>query len=243
MRITGITFSLRNEDKLQAFVNVTFENCIVVRGLKVVKGSSGLFVSMPSRRIPDGSFRDIAHPITNEFRERLENVVLEKYNQGLKQSDSETSDGEKITSFKFEEVDVKRYDVFISHASEDKAEVAKPLAKYLKRHKLKVWLDDFELTIGDSLSSNIDQGLAQSRFGIVILSPSFFKKKWPKRELESLVAREDGKEKVILPVWHNVKLGDVLKFSPALADKLAVPTTEGVKYVGAEILRTVRRYD
>ena len=79
------------------------------------------------------------------------------------------------------------YDVFISHASENKADVALPLANLLKRQGIKVWLDSFELKLGDSLSRSIDQGLSESRFGIVILSPEFLRKDWPRRELDGLV--------------------------------------------------------
>ena len=68
------------------------------------------------------------------------------------------------------------YDVFISHASEDKADVALPLAKHLQKFGFKVWLDDFELTLGDSLRRSIDCGLSQSKYGVVILSPAFFSK-------------------------------------------------------------------
>lgn len=83
MEITEITVTLRNEEKLKAFVNVTFENKFVVRGMKVIKGSTGFFVSMPSRKMPDGSFRDIAHPINNDFRQFIEKVILEEYNRTL----------------------------------------------------------------------------------------------------------------------------------------------------------------
>ena len=79
MEITEINVTLRDEEKLKAFVNVTFDDVFVVRGLKVIKGASGYFISMPSRKMPDGSFRDIAHPITNEFRNFVEKVILEKY--------------------------------------------------------------------------------------------------------------------------------------------------------------------
>ncbi len=81
MEITEITVTLRNEEKLKAFVNVTFDNQFVVRGMKVIKGVNGFFVSMPSRKMPDGSFRDIAHPINNEFREFIEKVILDEYNR------------------------------------------------------------------------------------------------------------------------------------------------------------------
>ena len=79
MEITEINISLRDEEKLKAFVNVTFDDVFVVRGLKVIKGVTGYFISMPSRKMPDGSFRDIAHPITNDFREFMEKVILDKY--------------------------------------------------------------------------------------------------------------------------------------------------------------------
>ncbi|OQX87868.1 hypothetical protein B6D60_03100 [candidate division KSB1 bacterium 4484_87] len=88
MNITEITVTLRNEDKLKAFVNVTFDDQFVVRGLKVIKSANGFFISMPSRKMPDGTFRDIAHPITKEFREFIEKAILKKYNETLEQEKS-----------------------------------------------------------------------------------------------------------------------------------------------------------
>jgi hypothetical protein len=76
-------------------------------------------------------------------------------------------------------------DFFVSHATEDKA-VARPLAERLRRAKYKVWYDEFELRLGDSLRESIDQGLAASRYGILVLSPHFFAKPWPKEELDAL---------------------------------------------------------
>jgi len=83
MEITEITVTLRNEDKLKAFVNITFDDQFVVRGLKVIKGASGFFISMPSRKMPDGSFRDIAHPINKDFRDFIEKSILEEYDRQL----------------------------------------------------------------------------------------------------------------------------------------------------------------
>ncbi|MFQ5649611.1 MAG: SpoVG family protein [bacterium] len=91
MEITEINISLRNEDKLKAFVNVTFDDQFVVRGMKIIKGSNGYFISMPSRRMPDGSYRDIAHPIRNSFRDYLEKQILDKYQNSLKQEGGELS--------------------------------------------------------------------------------------------------------------------------------------------------------
>jgi stage V sporulation protein G len=83
MQITEIVISLREEDRLKAFVNVTFDNCFVVRGMKIIEGSDGLFISMPSRKAEDGTYRDVAHPINNEFRQKIEKAILEKYNEAL----------------------------------------------------------------------------------------------------------------------------------------------------------------
>jgi stage V sporulation protein G len=89
MEITEITVSIRDEDKLKAFVNVTFDDCFVVRGMKVIKGATGYFVSMPSRKMTDGTYRDIAHPITNEFRDQVEKSILAAYKEELRRNGKE----------------------------------------------------------------------------------------------------------------------------------------------------------
>jgi len=82
--ITEVRITLRDEDRLKAFANVTFDNAFVVRGLKVINGNSGYFVSMPSRKRPDGTHQDIAHPVNNEMRKVIEDRVLEAYEKELK---------------------------------------------------------------------------------------------------------------------------------------------------------------
>ncbi len=81
MELTEINVNLRDEEKLKAFVNITFDDVFVVRGLKVIQGNKGLFVCMPSRKLSDGSYKDIAHPINNDFRQKLEQLILQKYNR------------------------------------------------------------------------------------------------------------------------------------------------------------------
>jgi hypothetical protein len=117
------------------------------------------------------------------------------------------------------------YDLFISHASEDKDEFVRPLAETLENMGVKVWYDEFTLKVGDSLRKSIDHGLVRSRFGTVILSSSFCSKNWTQYELDSMVAREMNGNKMILPIWHKVTKNDVIKFSPALADKVALNTS------------------
>ncbi len=84
MEITEIRVTLRDEDKLKGFANVTFDNQFVVRGMKIIQGNNGYFVSMPSRKRPDGSHQDIAHPVNKEMRDLLEKTVLEAYESELK---------------------------------------------------------------------------------------------------------------------------------------------------------------
>jgi len=133
------------------------------------------------------------------------------------------------------------YDAFIAHASEDKENFVRPLVNKLKQFHLEIWYDEFSLKVGDSLRESIDKGLAQSRYGIVILSPAFFKKRWPQRELNGLVAREmAGEASVVLPIWHNVTTKDILKYSPPLADRKAIETTKGIGKVCKELLKKLK---
>lgn len=131
------------------------------------------------------------------------------------------------------------WDVFICHASEDKDAVARPLAEALRDARIKVWYDEFTLTLGDSLRRSIERGIADSRFGVVILSPSFFQKEWPQHELDGLVSREIDGEKVILPVWHKISREEIMRYSPTLADKVAMSTNAGRGLVVKEILKVV----
>ncbi len=117
--------------------------------------------------------------------------------------------------------DVK-YDVFISHASEDKEEFVKPLVEALQSAGYKVWYDEFTLNVGDSLRRSIDNGLINSRYGIVVFSSAFFAKNWTQYELDGLVTREMEGHKVILPIWHMVSKNQVQNYSPTLADKKAI---------------------
>lgn len=134
-------------------------------------------------------------------------------------------------------------DLFISHASEDKDAIARPLAEALRERGWSIWFDEFELSLGDRLREKIDKGLAEARYGLVILSPSFFSKRWARRELDGLTAREmeNPERKVILPIWHEVDRDYVARFSPPLADLMAVRSSDPLEAIldGIElVLRT-----
>jgi len=135
----------------------------------------------------------------------------------------------------------REWDVFISHATEDKDEVVRPLAHALQELGLRVWYDEFELRIGSSLRRKIDEGLARSRFGVVVLSHAFFAKNWSKYELDGLVTREMTGEQIILPLWHKITKAEVIGYSPSLADKLARNTSDlTVEEIAEEITGLVQ---
>jgi hypothetical protein len=137
--------------------------------------------------------------------------------------------------------DARTWDVFISHAGEDKEAIARPLYVALSAHGLAVWFDEAELRIGDSLRRKIDQGLARSAFGIVICSEAFFAKGWPQYELDGIVTRTVAGEQNLLPIWHKVTKDEVRAQSPSLADRVARSTSEStVDEIADEIARRVR---
>lgn len=138
-------------------------------------------------------------------------------------------------------MDLRSYDVFISHASEDKEEIVRPLAYALKEKGLSVWYDEFELKIGDSLRRKIDMGLSKSNFGIVVISHSFIKKGWTNYELDGLITRAVSGEQVLLPIWHDISKQEVVDYSPSLADKLARNTAiNTVEEIAEEIANLIK---
>ncbi len=150
--------------------------------------------------------------------------ILEEINLGLGRASAATA---------------PEWDIFISHASEDK-DFVRPLSERLSSRGLRVWLDEVNLTVGDSLNRKIEAALSRSRFGVVVISPDFLLKEWPRKELDGLSAREHDGGKVILPVWHGVTFEDVQKSSPMLADRLAVNSARGIDHVVDELLRAVK---
>jgi hypothetical protein len=131
-------------------------------------------------------------------------------------------------------------DVFISHASEDKERFVRPLVTELEARGLRVWFDEAELQVGDSLTRKIDEGLSRSRFGVVVLSKSFFEKDWPRAELDALATRQINSGKVvILPVWLDVAVDEVAQYSPLLASLLALRSGEGTAQIADKIAARV----
>ncbi|MBN1164000.1 MAG: septation regulator SpoVG [Candidatus Krumholzibacteriota bacterium] len=93
MEITEIRISLRDDNKLKAFASITLDNCFVIRGLKIIEGAKGTFVAMPSRKRPDGTYQDVAHPINNQTRDWMEEQIVKAYEKELQNIQSESGLG------------------------------------------------------------------------------------------------------------------------------------------------------
>lgn len=125
-----------------------------------------------------------------------------------------------------EDQNLSEYDVFVSHAWEDKDDFVDEFVDELRTHGIKVWYDTSEIKWGDSMRKRIDDGLRKSRFGIVVLSPNYIRegKYWTKAELDGLFQLDSISGKVLLPIWHNLTKKEVMDYSPIIASKLAMNT-------------------
>ncbi|MPZ67970.1 MAG: TIR domain-containing protein [Actinobacteria bacterium] len=180
------------------------------------------------RRIADATGRlhteesRIAREQTDSFR-RLEEEILQR---------SVAERASVVTSMQEPTygtgADIAEYDFFVSHAGLDKASVARPLAEALRAREKHVWLDEWHMKVGDSIRSKIDEGLRKSRYGIVVLSKDFLEgRHWTEQELNGLFVREEqsGEPRILL-IWHNVTKEEVARYSPILADKVALKSAD-----------------
>lgn len=186
-------------------------------------------------------------------RKKVEDVEKRRYQEQLQQQRAITRElqGQKRLAAEIRAVPAeatpiagqgKEYDAFISHATEDKDEFVRPLVEELAKRGVNVWYDEFTLTVGDSLRRSIDHGLANSRYGVVVLSSSFFQKNWPQYELDGLVTKEMDGRKVILPIWHKVSKDEVKSFSPSLADRVALNSSiMSVSEIAEELADVLRQ--
>lgn len=133
--------------------------------------------------------------------------------------------GVNISSAVDEQEDVQ-YDVFVSHAWEDKESFVEEFVQELQKLNLRVWYDKKQIKWGDSMRAKIDEGLRKSKFGVAVLSPDYIKegKYWTKAELDGLFQLESVNGKMLLPVWHNLTKKEVMAYSPIIAGKLAMNT-------------------
>ena len=157
---------------------------------------------------------------------------------GEEVSIEELLDGVEQTQLEFE------FDFFISHASEDDEAIARPLAIALQKKKYRVWYDNYSIKMGDSVPRSIDNGIYKSKFGIVILTPNFVKKKWTRTEVDALIEENVRRDyEVILPILHNLSREDLHKFSPILAAKLIAAPNLGLDEIVDQVTRVHRQND
>ena len=133
--------------------------------------------------------------------------------------------------------------VFISHASEDKDEIARPLAIKLRESKFDIWYDEFEIIWGDSIVDKINEGLARSSIGVVIFGPTFLTKKWTNAELRTLISFMVNQKIRLLPLLHKISLKDVVDKYPLLADIYFITSDMGLDYVVEQIKKNVQRLE
>ncbi len=139
------------------------------------------------------------------------------------------------------DMDAFKYDVFISHAVEDKIDIANELCERLEESGLRVWYSGNELSIGDRIESLIQKGLEQSHFGIAILTENYLRKSWTMREFYSLLAKEKEGRKVILPVLHNVSVDDLKAKDLTIADKFGISSERGLSQVVDTLVKTIKK--
>lgn len=125
-----------------------------------------------------------------------------------------------------EDQNIEKYDVFVSHAWEDKESFVDEFVNCLRKLDLKVWYDKSEISWGDSMRKRIDEGLRKSTFGVAVLTPNYIadEKYWTKSELDGLFQLESINGKTLLPIWHNLTKKEVMDYSPIIASKLAMNT-------------------
>ena len=118
------------------------------------------------------------------------------------------------------------YDVFVSHAWEDKEDFVNEFVDALRNLGIKVWYDKTQIKWGDSMRERIDDGLKKTRFGVAVLSPNYIaeNKYWTKAELDGLFQLESVNGKTLLPIWHKLTKQQVMSYSPIIASKLAMTT-------------------
>ncbi|MDV2502374.1 MAG: toll/interleukin-1 receptor domain-containing protein [bacterium] len=251
----GVSYELIYEAVDSDLIGTPEESASTRHGIIAISGSRDL------RRkwgLDSNDFKKVLFEITKRKLEEsvhIDNYDLQPITLHTRNSPPETPyDPQRISIILNEPYDVElrptivkktnqsELDAFICHASEDKESFVRPLAEALQEKGLRVWYDDFTLRVGDSLRRRIDDGLARSRYGIVVLSPSFFKKEWPQKELDGLFQKEGKGEKVILPVWHEVGIEDVRKHSLTLADKVGVSSSKELEHVVEELLKAMHYY-
>lgn len=189
----------------------------------------------------DASTGDVSFEIPADINLAYLKGVLATIMEGLQNNgDEKYGDGGRCCS---DSPCVKEYDVFISHASEDKQPLVEELVGCLKTEGIRVWYDKDNIDWGDRFRAKIDEGLEKAQYGIIILSPDYIRaeKYWTKAELDALIQIESATgRKVLLPVWHHLSKNEVIAFSPLFASRSALNTaTMTIAEIAANVKKII----
>ena len=130
------------------------------------------------------------------------------------------------------------YDVFISHAFEDKNTFTNELALALKKKGLKVWYSGSELKLGDSIADSVNKALKGAKYGVVVISPIYLEKQWAMSELKALFAQEADRNR-ILPILYNIGMDEIKEQLPMLADRYAISSDKGLEFIVNKVLEVI----
>lgn len=203
-----------NDDMIKSQKNqATIDKKIATKESELIKKESQLIRE-----------QEIEDKKRQQAQQKREQEIEKRHNDMLKSIQQETSTS--ISSNLNTSLEVKQeYDIFISHAWEDKDDFVRPLAESLINEGIKVWYDETSIKWGSSIRQSIDNGLAHSRFGIVVISSIFLEKYWTNYEVDGLFQKEAiNGSPVLLPIWHKVTKDEILNKSATLAGKSALNT-------------------
>lgn len=163
---------------------------------------------------------------SEKAQETMYNYYEKRISDLINEVNQQTNNTHSISSFLYENDLEEEYDVFVSHAWEDKECFVDELVDALTELKIEVWYDKTKISWGDSMREKIDNGLKKSKFGIVVISPNYIAdgKYWTKQELDGLFQLESINGKRLLPIWHNITKKEVMDYSPIIAGRLAMTT-------------------
>ncbi|MBO6219675.1 MAG: TIR domain-containing protein [Treponema sp.] len=179
------------------------------------------------RRIDENKRLQKAQEQENRKQQDTNRRIQQSYERQIATLNAQLTIAKSYTNTTVQNKDeTEEYDVFVSHAWEDKESFVEEFVAELEKLGLKVWYDKNQMKLGDSMRQKIDTGLKKSRFGIVVLSPDYIKdgKYWTKTELDGLFQLESINGKMIIPIWHNLQKKEVMAYSPIIAGRLAAST-------------------
>lgn len=178
-----------------------------------------------------------------QVQQKLMTNIRKEYESRIAELEAQSKPSSPIASLQSNNnITDEQYDVFISHAWEDKEGFVDELYNELIALGITVWYDTAKIKWGDSMRKMIDEGLSKSKFGIIVLSPNYIaeNKYWTKVELDGLFQLESINGKTILPIWHNLTKKEVMAYSPIIASKLAMTTaTMTAKEIAEEMLKLI----